>query len=106
MTFDEKQDLIKKNTDLKAVYGLNAPSLPRVLRKDHKEISDGHTKSVLQGVMYYSDGSGYPGCPASLTVEYVTYKDHKGHCIDLWPILYCVPEIVDTLETMGWEYLD
>jgi hypothetical protein len=51
MTFDEKQDLIKKNTDLKAVYGLNAPSLPRVLRKDHKEISDGHTKSVLQG--YY-----------------------------------------------------
>jgi hypothetical protein len=57
-------------------------------------------------VMYYPDGSGYPGCAASLTVEYVTYKDHKGHCIDLWPILYCVPEIVDTLETMGWEYLD
>lgn len=57
-------------------------------------------------VMYYSDGSGHPGCLASLEIEYVTYKDHKGNKTDLWPVLYCVPEIVDTLETMGWEYLD
>jgi len=49
MTFEEKQELIKKNTDLKAAYGLNAPSLPRVLRKDAKEINDGHTQSVLRG---------------------------------------------------------
>jgi hypothetical protein len=49
MKFEERQELIKKNTDLKAAYGLNAPSLPRVLRKDAKEINDGHTQSVLRG---------------------------------------------------------
>lgn len=49
MTVEEKQDLIKKDTALKAVYGLKAPSLPRVFRKGRKEINDGHTKSVLRG---------------------------------------------------------
>ena len=57
-------------------------------------------------VRYYPDGSGHPGCAASVEIECVVWKDHKGEETDLWPILYCVPEIVDTLETMGYEYME
>lgn len=49
MTFEEKQELIKQDTIIKSKYGLKGPSLPRVLRKDGKEINDGHTQSVLRG---------------------------------------------------------
>jgi len=49
MTSEEKQELIKENAELKVVYGLNAPSLPRVIRENSKEINSGHTKSVMRG---------------------------------------------------------
>jgi len=55
---------------------------------------------------HFPDGSGYPGSPPSLDVKYVNWENSENETFDLLPILYCVPEIMDTLETMGWEYLD
>lgn len=45
----QRESLQKKNAELKAEYGMNAPSLPRVLREGNKELNPGHTESVLRG---------------------------------------------------------
>ena len=45
----ERESLQKENAELKAEYGMNAPSLPRVLREENRELNPGHTESVLRG---------------------------------------------------------
>ena len=45
----QRESLQKENAKLKAEYGMNAPSLPRVLREGNKEFNPGHTESVLRG---------------------------------------------------------
>jgi hypothetical protein len=36
---------------------------------------DGNYQPEEKEVLYYSDGSGYPGCPASIEVTKILYKD-------------------------------
>ena len=45
-------------------------------------------------VMYYSDGSGYPGCPAE--IEGIHSFSIKG--IDLMPLLDCNPGLEQEVE--------
>jgi hypothetical protein len=62
-------------------------------------------------VMYYSDGSGYPGCPASIDNVGVYWKTRKFNSttgqedvkIDITDLL---TELGYDIEEMCWDYLN
>ena len=58
-------------------------------------------------VRYYSDGSGYPGSPEHREIEEVLWTRKVGKetvTTDIFPLIECVPEMVDILEKTMWNY--
>ena len=51
-------------------------------------------------VMYYSDGSGYPGCAASVDVSQVTFETKRFNSMSLkWEVVH--QDVTDFVDTMG-----
>lgn len=58
-------------------------------------------------VMYYPDGSGYPGSAESREIERVLWTRKVGKetvTTDIYPLIECVPEMVEVLEKRMWDF--